>query len=290
MTRPAPRTHAFTLIELLVVIAIIALLIGILLPVLSSAREAARTTVCQSSMRQTGIAFQAYSEDNGGLLPWGYVDFAVDADNATDWMTTISGYITGTEGDYAGLDAGEENSSIYVCPSNAFGAGDRHYSGHPILLPNRLNLAPTAPVLLDSIQRSGENQRNPTETLLVADGAQVEPSLNPTDPSGGNNADARFRNVIPFASADPNPDTNEFIAKRNLPAGSPEDDEAVPFGYDEDTDGEGDNVDTTDLAAQGHLRWRHGGNSVINGLYLDGHVESSGEGDILYENIRVDDR
>ncbi len=59
---------SFTLIELLVVVAIIAVLVAILLPALSSAREAAKITVCSSNLRQIGQADITYADENNGFL------------------------------------------------------------------------------------------------------------------------------------------------------------------------------------------------------------------------------
>ena len=67
MRRSTRTTRAFTLIELMVVISIIALLMSILLPALSQAREASKTVQCLSNMRQIGIAVSAYATDEDSL-------------------------------------------------------------------------------------------------------------------------------------------------------------------------------------------------------------------------------
>lgn len=63
------RSLGFTLIELLVVIAIIAILASILFPVFARARESARSTTCQSNLKQIGVAIQMYAQDHDGILP-----------------------------------------------------------------------------------------------------------------------------------------------------------------------------------------------------------------------------
>lgn len=66
--------HGFTLIELLVVISIIALLMGILLPVMGQARLQAKVVAVNAELRQIGMALEAYSFDNSDKYPPTRVD------------------------------------------------------------------------------------------------------------------------------------------------------------------------------------------------------------------------
>lgn len=65
LRRPA---HAFTLVELLVVISIISILIAILLPSLGQARKASYNVICQSNLKQLGLAYTVYMTENKDIL------------------------------------------------------------------------------------------------------------------------------------------------------------------------------------------------------------------------------
>jgi prepilin-type N-terminal cleavage/methylation domain-containing protein/prepilin-type processing-associated H-X9-DG protein len=77
--KPRLLPQGFTLIELLVVIALIALLMGVLMPALRKAREAARMISCASNQRQVIMALAAYAQNNESRLP------PSSADNNGGW-------------------------------------------------------------------------------------------------------------------------------------------------------------------------------------------------------------
>lgn len=83
------RPDAFTLVELLVAIGIITLLIALLLPGLSRARDQATTVSCQNNMRQLALLTAVYANDNNGGLPFSTTDNSLPGRGGTPWYIYI---------------------------------------------------------------------------------------------------------------------------------------------------------------------------------------------------------
>lgn len=131
------RKHAFTLVELLVVIGIIAVLIAILLPALSRARESANTVACASNLRQTGLGMLSYLQNSRSMLPRAIGNHITLANQSTftstssyNWATILVGnnYITAPQQEVptytsnTNYDVVSVGGSALMCPNSVPGA------------------------------------------------------------------------------------------------------------------------------------------------------------------------
>jgi len=142
-----PRTNrGFTLIELLVVIAIIGVLVGLLLPAVQQAREAARRTTCVNNMKQLGIACHNYKDVNKVLPPgwqkptdltnfsegnyWGWGTFILPFMEETSLFDQID--FTAEYSVNSGPNDGISANILtgYLCPSDASGPMGSQFVNH----------------------------------------------------------------------------------------------------------------------------------------------------------------
>ena len=102
----ATKHTGFTLIELLVVIAIIAILAAILFPVFAQAREKARQISCVSNLKQLGLGFMQYVQDNDETFPsvWNGQSNQVSSGDIRYWPYAIYPYV--------------KSVGVYHCPDD----------------------------------------------------------------------------------------------------------------------------------------------------------------------------
>jgi prepilin-type N-terminal cleavage/methylation domain-containing protein len=310
--RPGAST-GFTLVELLVVIGIISLLVSILLPALNKARQQANLIDCESRLRQMGQALNIYVTENGGLLPYGDVrhDPTGIAGPKTFWENNVSdpenqelswywdftlskevqAKITGPDGlvnnlspmfrDVDTIDAG-------------YGRYVNHYTCNPRILPDNYETQQLPDGTLISApyipQRKLSNIK-PSTAFVFWDA----PQCLDWDPGVPNNA---YEQAIELDGNQITYGNYLFLDTPGVKYSRP----IAPGTQHAVTAAQGVllqkkwNLDVspgfvpTALGPDyfvSHLRFRHMGNTVLNALCVDGHVENRTVGTVMDLDICI---
>jgi prepilin-type processing-associated H-X9-DG protein/prepilin-type N-terminal cleavage/methylation domain-containing protein len=162
------RTTAlgFTLIELLVVIAIIAILAAILFPVFAKAREKARQISCSSNLRQLGLGYAQYVQDNDEMFPSVYDSQTnvVSAGKLLFWPAAIYPYV--------------KSAGVYRCPDDSLTNASSYVSNSFSGLQTLANVStPTVTILLTDGSSSGNTAGKAVTNTATGNGLNEDYSL-----------------------------------------------------------------------------------------------------------------
>jgi len=247
------RLRGFTLVELLVVIGIIALLISILLPSLSRARESAKTTQCLSNLRQIGNGLAMYGAEFQGFVVATYADLSgasvsghpADAENYATMFVNLR-YLPAPE--MTSMTEGiSGQASVFRCPS-----GTDDYLWNSFSDPNY-----GAPAPADRRDMMGAR---PLRTKSKSSGMIIDTWY------GVNGVIHNFDNAAMQAPVRRVPNSDNLKDYRLLKLSQIRDSSRVPFLFDgifQHLHHDGDRIHA-----------RHNGQKTTNIVFFDGHAAS----------------
>ncbi|MEM6459653.1 MAG: type II secretion system protein [Planctomycetota bacterium] len=239
---PLPRRGGFSLIEVLVVTGIVSLLIAILMPTLSAARDNGRAVVCANNLRQLGIGFALAIDDHPGhrypprqFNCAAYDPGLADAGYPGSWVQSTAGYFSIPVEDFA------------VCPSDASPYWDQPTPG------------------FDGVYRRVSYGVNPYASL--SGGVVNEPQHNFVTDMHEVQRPSAFVGVGELPQHAPRFAVADYLDTPGLVAAAITDPDPAESGLER--------------AYHGYAAARMHDNAAPNWLFLDGHVERLGRRDVV---------
>jgi prepilin-type N-terminal cleavage/methylation domain-containing protein len=310
------KAKGFTLVELLVVIGIISVLIAILLPTLNKARQSGTYIACQSNLREMGQALMMYVDENKGLLPWGANDSGESWESGPPPSNEYSWFWTFTLSQYMNKNLLGSDGLVHNL-SRTFQDGDtiqdatsapyiNHYTCNPRLFPNN---------------DDGDYAANTFSSGSVPEFAPGDPRIHPpkiasVKPStvflfwdapqcrdypivAGNGAyeiaseldgnELTFGTAFILGSPDTAVNYNRPVSPGNISQSqSATVCATLQKTWNIDTLSSYPPIDATESQPNifnTQIRFRHLGNTTLNALCLDGHVESRLKGQFMVTDI-----
>jgi prepilin-type processing-associated H-X9-DG protein/prepilin-type N-terminal cleavage/methylation domain-containing protein len=268
--------RAFTLVELLVVIGIIAVLVGILLPVINKSRQNSLTLKCQTQLRQFYHGLSMYAVDHKGRLPWGQYKIADDSGGANwiTWQTCINTYFNPRLPNTHFFNGTREMSigangapNLFLCPSVDSTFARSSYACNIVAMPDK-----------DYEEAATDASKQPL--LQPALLSKIFPhNILVFDTSVAVNSDGTYvtgYDVDQQYFIHPNDTLARFFRGDDPYSGNKYRGNGVKILMDpnQNRDWFDDGSGSPKRPYQGNLRYRHNGDRFANLLFGDGHVES----------------